>query len=43
MIPYIEEMMKDFSKYEKNMKISATPASYHLLMTQDNAIVIEET
>ena len=43
MIPYIEQMVKDFTKENDTMEISETPSSDHLFKTTYDAIVLEET
>ena len=43
MIPYIEDIVKDFAKHDENMKKSATPESYQLLKTREDAIILEDT
>ena len=36
-------MAKDFTKHDKTMNKSATPASDHLFKTRDDEIFLEET
>ena len=42
MIPYIEDIVKDFAKHDYNMKTPATLESDHLLKTREYEIVLED-
>ena len=43
MIPYIEYMVKYFTKHNETMKTSLTAASHHLFKIREGAIVLEVT
>ena len=43
MVPYIEDIFKDFVNHGDTMKIYSIPALYHLIKTREDSIVLEET
>jgi hypothetical protein len=42
MLPYINEIVSDYTKYSKDLKTGVTPAADHLFKIDDNAVKLDK-